>query len=131
MLTTYHTLTRGPSLDLFAAYCKKIVLFCIFITFYPVAFGQTQYPVSNLTANESYPGNVQTLSFSLPTLTPSGATIVAWDVNVSSGNPSHGAITGGIGTQNLVYTPVNYSEESNQFNWKAEWMVERLKIFIL
>jgi hypothetical protein len=63
-----------------------------------------------LTANESYPGNVQNFSFSLPTLTPSGATIVAWDVNVSSGDPSHGAITGGFGTKELEYTPVNYSE---------------------
>ena len=38
----------------------------------PVAFGQTQHPAGNLDVDESYPGNLQTLTIALPATTVGG-----------------------------------------------------------
>ena len=135
MLTTYHTLIRGPSKDLFASYCRRIVFSCLLIMLHPVAFGQTQHPAGNLDVDESYPGNLQTLTIALPATTVGGDTILSWDVNTSLGSPdnvSHGVLTG-EGTQNLVYTPNLYSENQDSFIWEAMvsgGTVERFRVVI-
>jgi hypothetical protein len=98
---------------------------------------QTQYPISNLSMPESYPGNLQSLDIDLPQVSHTGITIFQWDVNISQGSPDDaqfGTIaSGGTNDWELLYTPINYSENQDSFIWEAKLVngtVERYQVII-
>ena len=90
------------------------VLACLFAS---QSLCAVDYPASPYTVVERYPGNLTTLTIALPTTSnANGAQNLSGHSII--GNPGKGVLNSSVGTP-LTYTPTQYLDGNDTFNWQA------------